>query len=118
MISTFLLGSIPFVLVAFAWMCSRRASYAQGKADAFREVANDFQGLASCTWWPKRMEAERAAERKKRMLNLCLCDERVCDALAAALVEAREHWRYPRVDRKAAPTAENVEDAQTTGERG
>ncbi len=93
-IETFLLGSTPFVLVAACWLCARKASYHRGKSDAFQAVADDFAGLARCTWWPKRMKAEQEAERKKRMLSLCLCDPRVCDALDAALVEAREHWKH------------------------
>jgi hypothetical protein len=94
-VETFLICSVPFVLVAFAWLAARRSSYHQGKSDAFQQVADDFTGLSHATWFRDR--ARQAAERKKIMLRLCLCDPRVCEALAAALTEAREHWRHPVV---------------------
>lgn len=92
-VEAFLVCAVPFVLVAFAWAANRRKSYHQGKSDAFQQVADDFNGLSRATWLRDRDRQKQ--ERKKAMLNLCLCDPRVCDALEAALIEAREHWHHP-----------------------
>lgn len=89
----FLVVSTPFVLVTFAWACGRRATYHRGAADAFQKVSDDFRGLSNATWW--RDKAKQEAERKKRMLSLCLCDPNVCAALDEALTEAREYWKHP-----------------------
>lgn len=86
--------TVLLVLGAFAIFAARRSSYHQGKSDAFQQVADDFTGLTHATWIRKD-RARQAAERKKHLLSLALCDPRVCEALAAALTEAREHWHHP-----------------------
>jgi hypothetical protein len=80
------------VLGAFSVFAARRASYHQGKSDAFQQVADDFTGLSRATWMRDRDRQRQ--ERKKAMLNLCLCDPAVCEALAEALTEARAHWHH------------------------
>jgi hypothetical protein len=96
-VTIWLVGSATVALVALCWLAARKATYHRGKSDAFQQVADDFAGLSRCTWWPKRKAAEQAAERKKRMLNLCLCDPAVCDALEDALHDARDFWnQYER----------------------
>lgn len=92
-VETFLLCSIPFVLVAACWMAARRSSYHRGKSDAFQKVSDDFRGLTDATWM--RDKAKQAAERKRLFLSLALCDPRVCEALAEAVTDAREHWNHP-----------------------
>jgi hypothetical protein len=78
------------VLVAWSWAFARRATYAQGKADAFRQVADDFHGLSRASWM--RDAERRRAEQKKRWLRLCLCTPDTRDALREALDEADEFW--------------------------
>lgn len=90
----FLICSTPFVLVTFAWMCGRKASYHRGAADAFQQVSNDFRGLADATWFSDK--AEKEAKRKKHLLNLCLCSPDVCAALEDAVAEARVYWNNPK----------------------
>jgi hypothetical protein len=90
------------VLAAGALFAARRSSYHRGKADAFRQVADDFTGLSRATWLRNRDRQRQ--QRKKAMLNLCLCDPAVCEALAEALTEARAHWHHP-----SAPTYDALE---------
>ena len=83
---------VAAVLIAWAWVAARRMNYLRGKADAFQQVADEFTGLTRASWI--RHDAQKQqAERKKHWMRLCLCDPQVCDALADALVDAREYWR-------------------------
>lgn len=82
-----------YVVGTVAYLCARRADYHRGKAEAFSDVARDWQAISNVARATDKEHQKR--ERKGALLRMALCQREVCDAMEEALVEARRYWKHP-----------------------
>jgi hypothetical protein len=89
-------AAVAIAVAAAALYCVRRSSYARGREEALREVAETFDLLT-----PLRA-CDRKRHRKERVrvwLQLLLLEPAMRDALRQALELADRHWGGDRVPR-------------------
>jgi hypothetical protein len=91
-----------YALGTLAYFCARRSSYHTGKAEVYRELANTWGGIRDVAWM--RDKRRQRAARQAQFLRMALIAPEVCEALEAALVDAREHWKHQPIPAESATT--------------
>lgn len=91
-VTLFLVCSVPFVLVAWAWAFVRKATAARAKAEVYQEFADTFRAMGSVV--AIRDKERRKRETQQRYMNLALVDPLVRDGLRDALSAADEYWTH------------------------